>query len=147
MATSKLVSLTTALLSIATIAMPASPASAAKRVSGYDLPPQYVLDVLHAAAPPRPVLSPTRASALLVSWVQYAPMSQVAEPFRAARFDAMEEAVLGAEERLAEARRRAEDPSIASDATALQQRFAEFREAEAEVDRLYERWSELEAKL
>src|SRR5580765_4484364 len=56
-------------------------ASAAERVSGYDLPPQYVLDVLHAPAPPRPILSPTRASVLLVSWVQYAPMTQVAEPF------------------------------------------------------------------
>ena len=62
-------------------------------------------------------------------------------------FDAMEAAVLGAEERLAEARRRAEDPSIASDATALQQRLAEVSEAEAEVDRLYRRWSELEAKM
>src|SRR5437763_2114594 len=66
---------TTALISTATIA------AAAERVSGYDLPPQYVLDVLHAPAPPRPILSPTRASALLVSWVEYPPMTQVAEPF------------------------------------------------------------------
>jgi len=51
------------------------------RVSGYDSPPQYVLDVLHAPTPPRPILSPTRASVLLVSWVQYPPMAQVAEPF------------------------------------------------------------------
>jgi len=62
-------------------------------------------------------------------------------------FDAMEEAVLAAEERLAEARRRAGDPSIASDATALQQRFAQLTEAAAEVDRLYRRWSELEEKI
>ena len=58
----------------------------------------------------------------------------------------MEESVLAAEERLSEARNRAADPSIASDATALQQRFAELAEAEAEVDRLYRRWSELEEK-
>ncbi len=62
-------------------------------------------------------------------------------------FDSMEEAVLAAEAALAEARRRAEDPSIAADVTALQERFAELARAEAEVDRLYERWSELEARL
>lgn len=62
-------------------AAPAAPATAAERAPGYDLPPQYVLDVLHAPAPPRPMLSPTRASVLLVSWVQYAPMAQVAEPY------------------------------------------------------------------
>ena len=58
----------------------------------------------------------------------------------------MEENVLAAEERLAEARRRAEDPAIASDAAALQERFAALAAAQAEVDRLYQRWSELEVK-
>jgi ATP-binding cassette subfamily F protein uup len=62
-------------------------------------------------------------------------------------FDAMEATVLAAEERLADARQRAEDPAIAADATALQQRFAELAKAEAEVDRLYRRWSELESKV
>ena len=61
-------------------------------------------------------------------------------------FEAMEENVLAAEERLAEARRRAEDPAIASDAAALQERFAALAAAQAEVDRLYQRWSELEVK-
>jgi ATP-binding cassette subfamily F protein uup len=60
--------------------------------------------------------------------------------------DSMEQSVLAAEERLSEARRRAEDPAIAADAVALQQRFAELAEAQAEVDRLYQRWSELETK-
>lgn len=73
--------LTAALFSTATIAIQAAPGSAPERVSGYDLPPQYVLDVLHSPAPPRPILSPTRASVLLVSWVEYPPMTQVAEPF------------------------------------------------------------------
>src|SRR3954469_17243839 len=72
--------LTAVLLSTATIAS-AADGPGAERVSGYDLPPQYVLDVLHAPAPPRPILSPTRGSALLVSWVQYPAMAQVAEPF------------------------------------------------------------------
>ncbi|HMC21211.1 MAG TPA: ABC-F family ATP-binding cassette domain-containing protein, partial [Thermoanaerobaculia bacterium] len=56
-------------------------------------------------------------------------------------FDGMEDAVLLAEERLAEARLRTEDPAIAADASALQQRFAELTEAQDEVDRLYRRWS------
>jgi ATP-binding cassette subfamily F protein uup len=59
----------------------------------------------------------------------------------------MEENVLAAEDRLATARARAEDPAIASDAEALQQRYAELAEAQGIVDRLYERWAELEAKL
>ena len=62
-------------------------------------------------------------------------------------FDSMEANVLAAEERLAEAQKRAEDPSIAADAHALQQRYAELSGAQAEVDRLYARWAELEAKL
>ena len=62
-------------------------------------------------------------------------------------FDAMEATVLAAEERLAEAKTRAEDPSIAADADALQKRYAELNAAQAEVDRLYARWAELEAKM
>src|SRR5215212_10032579 len=69
---------TAVLLLNATIALSAP---ATERIAGYNQPPQYVLDVLHAPAPPRPLLSPTRASVLLVSYVQYAPMVQVAEPY------------------------------------------------------------------
>ena len=58
----------------------------------------------------------------------------------------MEERVFAAEARLAEAGTRSEDPSIASDATALQIRLAELEHAKGEVDRLYLRWTELEAK-
>jgi ATP-binding cassette subfamily F protein uup len=60
--------------------------------------------------------------------------------------DGMEEAVLAAEDRLKRACERTEDPTIAADATALQQRYAELEQAQAAVDRLYERWAELEAK-
>ncbi|HEY1435732.1 MAG TPA: S9 family peptidase, partial [Thermoanaerobaculia bacterium] len=49
--------------------------------SGYDKPPQNVLDVLHAPAPPNPFVSPTRDRILLVSWVRFPPIGQVAEPF------------------------------------------------------------------
>ena len=61
-------------------------------------------------------------------------------------WDAMEPSVLAAEARLVEARRRAEDPAIASDAAALQLRLDELEAARLEVDRLYARWAELEAK-
>jgi ATP-binding cassette subfamily F protein uup len=61
-------------------------------------------------------------------------------------WDQMEETVLAAEERLSAAKRLAEDPTIAAEAAALQQRFADLASAQAEVDRLYERWSELDAK-
>ena len=40
----------------------------------------------------------------------------------------------------------AEDPAIASDPAALQERYAALDAARAEVDRLYARWAELEAK-
>jgi ATP-binding cassette subfamily F protein uup len=84
------------------------------------------------------------------------PSERADTPVRAARkrlsyleqreWDQMEETVLAAEEKLSEAKRLADDPSIAADAAALQQRFADLAAAQKEVDRLYERWSELDAK-
>jgi ATP-binding cassette subfamily F protein uup len=61
--------------------------------------------------------------------------------------DAMEATLLDAEARLATAQQRTEDPAIASDANELQARYAALAAAQAEVDRLYARWAELEAKL
>ena len=49
--------------------------------SGYDKPPPSVLEVLHAPAPPQPIVNPTRDTILLVSWVKYPPIAQVAEPY------------------------------------------------------------------
>ena len=60
--------------------------------------------------------------------------------------DQIEENVLAAEERLAAAKQRAEDTAIASDALALQERYAALNDAQAEVERLYARWAELESK-
>ena len=62
-------------------------------------------------------------------------------------FDAMEATVLAAEGRLAEAQRRTEDPTVAADANALQERYAALSAAQTEVDRLYARWAELEGKM
>ena len=53
-----------------------SASAAAPEKSGYDKPPQNVLDVLHAPSPPNPYVSPTGDRILLVSWVHYPPIAQ-----------------------------------------------------------------------
>jgi dipeptidyl aminopeptidase/acylaminoacyl peptidase len=62
-------------------ALVASVAAAQSVGSGYDKPPQNVLDVLHAPSPPYPYVSPTDDRILLAAWVWYPPIAQVAEPF------------------------------------------------------------------
>ena len=61
-------------------------------------------------------------------------------------WDGMEGAVLVAENRMAEARRLAEDPAVATDAARLQERLDALTASEREVERLYTRWAELEAR-
>jgi ATP-binding cassette subfamily F protein uup len=61
-------------------------------------------------------------------------------------WERMEAAILDAESAVAECQRSVEDPAIASDPTALQQRYAALEAAQAEVGRLYTRWAELDAK-
>jgi ATP-binding cassette subfamily F protein uup len=89
-----------------------------------------------AAAPAAPVAAPAagKDKAKRLSYIEQR------------EFDGMEAAVLAAETRLATATRRADDPKIAADAHALQERHAEVVAAQKEVDRLYARWAELEAK-
>jgi len=62
-------------------------------------------------------------------------------------WDGMEAGILAAEERLARARARADDPAVASDAAELERRHRALDEARTTVDRLYARWAELEARL
>ena len=61
-------------------------------------------------------------------------------------WDGMEQAILDAELAVEACRCAADDPTIASDPAALQTRYAALEAAQAEVDRLYARWAELEAK-
>jgi ATP-binding cassette subfamily F protein uup len=89
-----------------------------------------------------PVSSPKGAKAPTASKTSVKKLSYVDQR----DWDGMEENVLAAEGRLEEARSRAEDVSIASDATTLQLRLAELELAQQEVDRLYARWAALEAK-
>jgi ATP-binding cassette subfamily F protein uup len=65
----------------------------------------------------------------------------------AREWEQMEQRILEAEQEL-EARRAAlQAPEVVSDPFALQQRYRELQLTEAEVDRLYARWAELEGKV
>jgi ABC transport system ATP-binding/permease protein len=61
-------------------------------------------------------------------------------------WDGMEAAILDAERAVEAAQRAVESPAIASDPVALQERYAALEAARSEVERLYARWAELEAK-
>jgi len=61
-------------------------------------------------------------------------------------WDGMEAAILAAELAVEACQRGVDDPAIVSDPTALQERYAALEAARADVDRLYARWAELEAK-
>jgi ATP-binding cassette subfamily F protein uup len=61
-------------------------------------------------------------------------------------WDGMESAILEAEQAMQLAQEAVESPAIASDSGALQERYAALEAARAEVERLYARWAELEAK-
>ena len=58
----------------------------------------------------------------------------------------MEQAIVEAESALERCRQASEDPAISSNPDALQERLAAMEAARAEVDRLYARWAELDAK-
>ncbi|HEY2774986.1 MAG TPA: ABC-F family ATP-binding cassette domain-containing protein [Candidatus Binatia bacterium] len=61
-------------------------------------------------------------------------------------WDEMEARIFAAEERLESATGRAHDPAVAADAAEISARYRELETIQAEVDRLYERWAELEKK-
>ncbi len=61
-------------------------------------------------------------------------------------WEQMEQAIVDAEETLAAARSAVDVPAIASDPVALAERWAALQAAQANVDRLYERWAELEER-
>jgi ATP-binding cassette subfamily F protein uup len=61
-------------------------------------------------------------------------------------WEEMEERILKAEERLAACQRAVDDPAVASDPVALQERYAALEAVRGAVDTLYARWAELEEK-
>jgi ABC transport system ATP-binding/permease protein len=62
-------------------------------------------------------------------------------------WDQMEGNILEAEQQLEVRQKEAEDPAISSDAAQLEQRYAQLHMAQRQVEYLYARWAELEAKL
>ncbi|HEX6737683.1 MAG TPA: ABC-F family ATP-binding cassette domain-containing protein [Vicinamibacteria bacterium] len=62
-------------------------------------------------------------------------------------WEQMEARILEAERRLADCQEAVADPAVAADHKVLQPRLAELAAAQAEVERLYARWAELEGKL
>ncbi|MDJ0838896.1 MAG: ABC-F family ATP-binding cassette domain-containing protein [Acidobacteriota bacterium] len=62
-------------------------------------------------------------------------------------FDTMEETILAAEEELERCQEAANDPAIASDGAALIAAHDALHKAQAEVERLYDRWTELSEKI
>jgi ATP-binding cassette subfamily F protein uup len=96
--------------------------------------------VVAAAAPPRPGTAraaPEATSARKPGKRGYLEQRE---------WDEMEARILAAEEALSACRAAAADPGVASDHVALRQRLAALGDAQAEVDRLWARWAELEAK-
>jgi len=61
-------------------------------------------------------------------------------------FDNIDASIEAADERLAAAKRRIEDPAVTTDPSALTEALAEIESAQAEHDRLLERWVELSEK-
>lgn len=61
-------------------------------------------------------------------------------------WDQIEMKILEAEQRVIACQAAASDPSIASSAAELQERYAALQIAQADVERLYARWAELEEK-
>jgi ABC transport system ATP-binding/permease protein len=64
----------------------------------------------------------------------------------AREWERMEEKILEAERSLETTRAAMQAPGVVSDPVALPQRYAEMQAAEAEVEKLYARWAELEEK-
>ncbi len=62
-------------------------------------------------------------------------------------WDSMEQKILEAEKTLAECQAGLDSATSAGDAARLEASYRAFLEAQQEVERLYQRWSELEAKL
>jgi len=86
--------------------------------------------------------APREASASL----DQTPKKKKLSYLEAREFAAIEERVEESDSRVAAARTRVEDPSIASNSAALQAALGELAQAEAENEKLYARWAELTDK-
>jgi ATP-binding cassette subfamily F protein uup len=87
------------------------------------------------AASPSPVTSASRPGARKLSYREQQ------------EWDRMEEAIQDAEAAVARAESAVSDPSVAADHVRLSERLRVLADAQAEVERLYARWAELEARV
>jgi ATP-binding cassette subfamily F protein uup len=78
--------------------------------------------------------------------VRSAPPKKKLSYIEAREYEAIEQKVAAAEELLEQKRQAMHDPAIVSDGRALQDAYAAVEKAQADVDKLYERWAELEEK-
>jgi ATP-binding cassette subfamily F protein uup len=62
-------------------------------------------------------------------------------------YERIEELIAEADERLRRGREEMQNPEASHDAGVVQGRYDELLAAQADVDRLYERWAELESKV
>lgn len=90
-------------------------------------------------AQPKPVAIAPSKSANLLAKKKLSYMEQ-------REFDSIDGLIEAADERLAAAKQRIEDPSVATDPAALTEALANLEAAQAEHDRLLERWVELSEK-
>ncbi len=70
-----------AILLAGTMFLPIAAGQSDASASGYNKPPQNILDVMNAPAPPVPRVSPTHDEILLVTWQEYPSIARVATPF------------------------------------------------------------------
>ena len=91
------------------------------------------------AAQPKPVASEPAKPAAPAAKKKLSYMEQ-------REFDSIDASIEAADERLAAAKIRIEDPVVATDPAALTEALAELEAAQAEHDRLLERWVELSEK-
>lgn len=96
-------------------------------------------DSTTTAAQPKPVTSEAPKTAAAAPKKKLSYMEQ-------REFDSIDASIAEADERLAAAKRRIEDPAVATDPAALTEALAELEAAQAEHDRLLERWLELSEK-
>jgi ATP-binding cassette subfamily F protein uup len=97
------------------------------------------LENTSTAAQPKPVTSAPVKTAAPAARKKLSYMEQ-------REFESMDASIEVADERLASAKRRIEDPAVATDPAALTEALAELESAQTEHDRLLERWIELSEK-
>ncbi len=91
-------------------------------------------------AAPKPVASQPAKAAMP------APAKKKLSYIEQREFDGIDAEIQAADQRLAAAKQRIEDPAVAIDPAALTDALAELEAAQAEHDRILERWVELSEK-